>query len=63
MRLIMEFSGTLAAGWILSNILFVLGWCWLHSPNRPWMNAERRPEVVFRLHRDSRHMSVSSQLT
>jgi hypothetical protein len=44
---ILEYSAWAGAGWLLSNALFVVVWCWLHSRKRPWMHDEDRKASIF----------------
>jgi hypothetical protein len=49
MHHIMEYSALAGAGWLSSNILFVITWCWLHSRKRSWMSGGRPKPSIFKL--------------
>jgi hypothetical protein len=50
MRHIVEYSAWVGAGWLASDALFIIVWCWFHSPNRPWMQDPDRTPTAFKLH-------------
>jgi hypothetical protein len=35
---VVEYGALAGAGWILSNVLFVVVWSWMHSRKRRWMD-------------------------
>jgi hypothetical protein len=47
---IVEYSALVGAGWLASNGLFVIVWCWFHSPRRPWMQDPDRTPTAFHIH-------------
>jgi hypothetical protein len=53
MHHIMEYSALAGAGWLSSNILFVITWCWLHSRKRRGMPDDSRTPSIFKLRTDS----------
>ena len=52
MHHIMEYSALVGTGWLFSNVLFVIGWSWLHSPNRRWVSEHGSKPSIFTVHAD-----------
>lgn len=57
MHHIMEYSVLAGAGWLSSNIMFVITWCWLHSRKRRWMSGDRGKQSIFKLHGGSAYQA------
>jgi hypothetical protein len=53
MHQILHYSALAGAGWISSNVVFVIGWCWMHSNNRHWMSEDGTKSSIFKLHNSS----------
>jgi hypothetical protein len=50
MRHIVEYSAWAGFGWLASNALFIIVWCWFHSQQRPWMHDSSQVTNVFKVH-------------
>jgi hypothetical protein len=58
MHQIAEYSAVVGAGWLSSNVLFVIAWSWMHSPNRRWMSETSARPSIFKLHPDDTYLSA-----
>jgi hypothetical protein len=60
MHQIMEYSAVVGAGWVSSNVLFVIAWSWLHSRKRRWMSDDGTRPSIFTVRSDTAYFSTVS---
>jgi hypothetical protein len=59
MHQILHYSTLVGAGWLSSNVLFVIVWSWMHSHKRRWMSSDSEPGF-FKLHGDNTYLGTVS---
>ena len=60
MHHLMEYGALAGAGWLTSNVLFVITWCWLHSHKRRWMSDDGTRPSIFTVRSDTPYLSTVS---
>ena len=57
MHQILHYSTLAGAGWLASNILFVIAWSWLHSRKRRWISDPDARPSIFHSNSDTSYLN------
>ena len=59
MQTLIEYGALAIAGWLLANVLVLIGWCWSGSRRRRRISHEHRTNTILHMRRNLSHRHLT----